>query len=463
MRSATMIALLLRAGRFKILASTAILVVLVSLADWLVGRNVSLAALYIVPMMLGAVVLGPLELTVLATVCTYLRSLFDTPGSAAELTLRFLFAGVAYLVSGLFVSGWVRNHELVRNHLVRVQIEQTLRREAEEQLKVMAESSPAAILTVDGDGTVLAANAAANSLFMIPAKETAQGKKIGHYLPVLADALRAQTTPAGLRTTAQCQGTRENGEVFLAHMWFSLYDTAEGHRLAAIVVDSSEEMRAREEEGLRQLLTGNRIMATALSHEVRNFCGVLERLCESLSRRHTLNDDQDLQAMVNLIEGLEAMASLKLQNRSQAVLEPVPLKEVLDNLRILIEPDWRDIGGTVQWNLPSEIPQVLAEPHGLLQAFLNVVQNSHRAVQPETLRLLRIAVAREPKKVIVRFEDSGPGIPSPEILFQPFQPGATGSGLGLYVSRSIVRSYGGDLKFEPQPQGCTFAVELEAI
>ena len=457
-----MIALLLRAGKVKILVSTAILVVLVSLADWLVGHNVSLAPLYIVPMMLGAVVLSSLEIAVLAAVCSYLRALFDTSGSNAELALRFVFAVAAYFVSGLFVSGWVRNHELVRNHLIRVQIEQNLRREAEEQLKVMAESSPAAILTVDGDGVVLAANAAANSLFMVPPGETVQGRKIRHYLPVLADALRAQTTPAGLRTAAQCQGTRDNGEVFLAHMWFSLYNTNEGHRLAAIVVDSSEEMRAREEEGLRQLLTGNRIMATALSHEVRNFCGVLERLCESLNRTHTLTHDKDFQTIVNMVEGLESMASLKLQTKSQAVLEAVSLKEVLDNLRIVIEADWREIGGKVQWCLPAEIPHVLAEPHGLLQAFLNVVQNSHRAVQEVTLRSLQVTVARDLKKVIVRFEDSGPGVTSPETLFQPFQAGASGSGLGLYVSRSIVRSYGGDLKFEPQPQGCAFAVELEA-
>ena len=458
-----MIALLLRAGKVKILLTTAILVALTSYLDWMVGRNVSLAPLYILPMMLGAVALSPLEIALLAVLCSYLRSRFDTYGSSAELTLRFVFADAAYFVSGLFVSGWVRNHELVRNHLVRMQIEQDLRNEAEEQLKVMAESSPAAILTVDGNGVILAANAAANSLFTIPAGETVQGRQIRHYLPVLADALRAQTTPAGLRTAAQCQGTRENGEVFLAHMWFSLYDTPEGHRLAAIVVDSSEEMRAREEQGLRQLLTGNRIMATALSHEVRNFCGVLERLCESLSSTHNLVQDKDYQAIVNLIEGLEAMASLKLQTRAQAVLEPVPLKEVLDNLRIVIEADWREIGGNIQWHLPAEIPQVLAEPHGLLQAFLNLVQNSHRAVQLEELKVLNVTVAHELKKVIVRFEDSGPGITAPDTLFQPFQTGASGSGLGLYVSRSIVRSYGGDLKFEPRAHGCTFAVELEAV
>ena len=35
--------------------------------------------------------------------------------------------------------------------------------------------------------------------------------------------------------------------------------------------------------------------------------------------------------------------------------------------------------------------------------------------------------------------------------------------MGLYVSRVIVRSYGGDLRYEPQAAGSCFAVELEAV
>jgi two-component system sensor kinase FixL len=136
---------------------------------------------------------------------------------------------------------------------------------------------------------------------------------------------------------------------------------------------------------------------------------------------------------------------------------------VLDNLRILIEPEWREIEGNVHWYLPKHLPAVVAEPHGLLQAFLNLAKNSHRAVQEVSLRELHITVLVEGRKVTAKFRDSGPGIRMPEKLFQPFQNGAAGSGLGLYISRFIVRSYGGELRFEPPPAGSCFAVELDAV
>jgi C4-dicarboxylate-specific signal transduction histidine kinase len=140
----------------------------------------------------------------------------------------------------------------------------------------------------------------------------------------------------------------------------------------------------------------------------------------------------------------------------------VPLRGVLDNLRIVIEPEWREIEGTVNWQLPDSMPSVCAEPHGLLQAFLNLTKNSHRAVQSGSLRELNIEVTPQGRKVFVRVHDSGPGIQTPEKLFQPFQDGASGSGLGLYISRFLVRSYGGELRFEPPSQGSCFVMELDA-
>jgi signal transduction histidine kinase len=414
-------------------------------------------------MMVAATVLVPLETVALAFLCSFLRSLFDIPSPPLEVLARFVFAVVAYTGSGLIVTALIRNRDLVVAHLSRIRREQELRRQVEEQLQVLVESSPAAILTTDDVGGVLACNKAANTLFMIPESETLQDRSIGGYIPLLADALKFNPGAAGLHTSAQCQGRRENGEIFLAHTWFSSYVTPLGRRLAAIIVDSSEEMRDREEEGLRQLMRGNRIAAAAVSHEVRNLCGAISLVCSNLGAKHHLAQDADFQGLTLLAGGLERIASSELHGRVNEALGAVKLREVLDDLRIVIESEWREIVGAVVWNLPSDMPAVLGERHGLMQAFLNLAQNSHRAVQECSTRELRITVSVEERMVNVRFQDSGPGISEPQRLFEPFQSGADGAGLGLYVSRALVRSYGGDLQFEPQANGACFRVEIPVL
>ena len=61
---------------------------------------------------------------------------------------------------------------------------------------------------------------------------------------------------------------------------------------------------------------------------------------------------------------------------------------------------------------------------------------------------------------MVRVRDTGHGISNPERLFQPFQEGAEATGLGLYLSRALVRTFNGDLRYEPGPPGCCFALDL---
>ncbi len=64
--------------------------------------------------------------------------------------------------------------------------------------------------------------------------------------------------------------------------------------------------------------------------------------------------------------------------------------------------------------------------------------------------------------VTLRFTDTAGGVQRPERLFQPFHPDSEGSGLGLYVSRAIVRSFDGELRYEPAPSGSCFSIELAA-
>jgi two-component system sensor kinase FixL len=453
----------LRGERSRILPTIAALIVLIAFVDWRIGNRVSLGILYIIPMMLGAVVLDAASTALLAAVCALLRSAFDTPATEAEVILRFAFSSVAYFACGRFVTALVRNRELVVEHLSSIQREQELRVEAEEQFRELVESSPAAVLTLNHQGVVIAANHAAEDIFSIPDGETLIGRVIASYLPLLSDALHLERIPETFRTAAQCQGRRANGDIFLAHTWFSSYQAGDGTRLAAIVVDSSEEMRDREEQNLRLLRRSNRIAAAAVSHEVRNLCQALSMLGSHLEDKLSLHGDEDFQGLLQLIKGLDQIAGLELQSRVNERLEEVALRTVLDHLRIVIESDWREIGGVIRWTLPVEIPIVVADSSGLLQAFLNLARNSHRAVEQCLIRELNITVSVDQRKACVSFQDTGPGVVSPECLFQPFQPGADGTGLGLYVSRAVVRSYGGELRYQPTEYGSCFSVELQVV
>ena len=432
----------LRWPRTKVLIAVAAIIACIAVADWAVGTRFSLGLLYMLPMMLAAIVLAPWQTAILALMCSLLRLLFDLPSPPIEVVLRFIFASLAYTGAGLFVTALIRNREL------------------EEQLKTLVESSPAAILTTDGFGTVLAANRAANALFVIPEGRTLKGRNMAEHVPLLYDALKLANRPEGFRTAAQCQGRRDNGEIFSAQVWFSSYLTPQGPRLAAIVVDCSEEMRDREEQGLRQLIRGNRIAAAAVAHEVQNFCSAISLLCSNIKAKYSIGHDDDFQGLTTLVEGLERMAACELRDHDHASVQQVALQEVMDDLRIVIEADWNEIGGVIRWNFPAAIPLVLAERHGLFQAFLNLSKNSYRAVQDCAVRELSITVKGENGTVAVTFQDTGPGVADPERLFAPFQPGADGIGLGLYISRALIRSYGGDLRLQPAQSGACFRVEI---
>jgi C4-dicarboxylate-specific signal transduction histidine kinase len=112
--------------------------------------------------------------------------------------------------------------------------------------------------------------------------------------------------------------------------------------------------------------------------------------------------------------------------------------------------------------IPESLPLVEADHHSLLQVFLNLARNSERAMKGRRVRVLRVEASIEDDMVRIRFRDSGPGVSNPDALFRPFQPGASSTGLGLYISRAVLKSHGGDLHLDPDAQGGCFVVQLWA-
>jgi signal transduction histidine kinase len=446
-------------SRTAALTWSAVLITVIALIDRYFDENISFGFLYLFPMLMIGAWLRPWQLALVAASCTALTEAFDpflwtVPVGVPRLVLTF----VAFFGAGFYRYAAARDKRAADRHLDDVEREAARRLKAEEQLEFLISSSPAPIFTLDAAGKVLLANGAAHRLLRVGDKAL-EGQDIIRYFPALGTIPSSQQAPF-FHTEMECRGRRHDGEAFMAHVWFSTYQTTSGPRLAAVVFDTSEELRDRAEFNLQQVMTGSRVLVGALCHEIRNICGAVGVVHATLSRNPQFADNHDFKALGSLVEGLKKIAGLELRQSAQFVAESTDLRSVLEELRIVIEPAFEESGFTIDWQVPPFLPRVWADRHALMQAFLNLAKNSQRAMEGRSGGRLAIQAAAHNGSVAIRFKDSGTGVANPERLFEPFQPGAQATGLGLYVSRAFVRAFEGDIEYEPQPTGSCFAVSL---
>lgn len=456
-------------NRRRLLLIAVVMIVVIAFADRVTTDYVALGFLYLFPIMLVGGVLSRWQIVTLGFVCGIIQELygylpgglFPTVPAWSEISVaapRFMFEAIGYSGTGLFVSELVRNRRVVLKSLVDVSRQESLRRDTENQLRALIESSPAAIVTIDSGGDVLVANEAAQRLFS-PSDGSLIGGSIASYLPALYTAVRADGSQL-FQTALQCNGRRGNGEVFLAGVWFSRYQTAGGQQLAGIVVDLSEEVRNREEMSFDHLLKSTRLLMSGMSHEIRNLCGAAMVIHRNLRRVSALEGNEDFQALGALISSLERISEMELHPVPESQGAATELPALLDEFRVLVEATCRESGIELRWEVESDLPLIWGDQYSLLQVLLNLFRNSERAMAEAEERVLRVVAAAEGDRVVVRFEDSGPGIRHPENLFRPFQQGAASSGLGLYLSRAILKSFGAEISCEPRARGCCFVIKL---
>jgi PAS domain S-box-containing protein len=443
-----------------VVVSAGFAIALIALLDWRVAAEIPLGFLYLVPMLMVGRVLKPWQILIAAALCTGLAEQFDTFRWNIRVGVpRDVLYFAAFATVGVFVAETSRSRKVILEQLTEIERQSEGRQEAEEQLKILIESSPAAILTTSSDGCILMANEAAHRLLGMP-PGTLRGCLLHRFFPALSKVSCRDASQRVLRAVMQSRGHREDGESFMADICFSTYGTRSGARLAAMILDTSEELRSHEETNLHQMLTGSRIAVSAVSHEIRNVCGAIGVVHQNLSRNKLLHGNKDFEALGTLILGLERIAAVDLKQYPESSTE-VDVHSVLDDLKIVISPSLQDEAIVCTWNVDPDLPMVWADPTSLMQMFLNLTTNSIRALaQAANPRCLCISAKPAGHGVAVEFLDNGGGVPHPEELFRPFQPAAQATGLGLYLSRAFARSFGGDLRYEPLAGKACFIVDL---
>lgn len=221
--------------RSRVVTVSAVMIAIIAFLDWKVAREMSFGFLYFFPIFLVASCFGQWQIAVTSAVCAILRELFG-PYNHVYFLPRLFLAWGSFTLAGWLVRGVLANFQKVRDQLAEIQARDRLLRDSEEQLRVLIETSSAAILTLDGSGKVVQANDAAGRLLGAE-KNALLGQSIAGYLPALAQVPSDHGAQV-FRTTMECTGKRQNGETFTANVCFSTYVFSGAPRLTAVVTEA---------------------------------------------------------------------------------------------------------------------------------------------------------------------------------------------------------------------------------
>ena len=252
-------------------------------------------------------------------------------------------------------------------------------------MRILIETSPLAILTLDESGAVALANESAGQLLGFEDECHLPGRQVEPFLPLLPRMLhshRSGQTHHNIRTSVECSGQRRNGEVFLAHVWLSTYRTSKGPGLAAVVWDASENLRDREGAGLDSMMATSRVLIGAVSHEIRNLASAAATAYAALAA-------EDGGGTIGTVSGARIADPGAGENFHVGLAHGFHPR---GGERPTWAPCWtkpaswwslrlRDAGISADWHAQEGLPLVQADHHSLLQVFVNLARNSLRALR----------------------------------------------------------------------------------
>jgi len=252
---------------------------------------------------------------------------------------------------------------------------------------------------------------------------------------------------------------------------------SEDHLALAIAIAHQAALAVEETRYHHALLQAERLAAigqtiAALSHHIKNILQGLRSGSEILRMGLKDKNDHLVQQGWRIAEKNQGkiydlvMDMLSYSKDRVPAVEDTNLNEIAQDIYELLTPRAKELNVKFDINLTANLPIVQADTDGIHRALLNIVANAIDAVEerPEPHVTLGTRLGEEGWVRMVVL-DNGPGI-APEHVNEMFQPfvsskGSRGTGLGLPVSRKIMREHGGDIVVQSQVGvGSKFTLKL---
>lgn len=308
------------------------------------------------------------------------------------------------------------------------------------------------VVVVDGESRVRLANPNARKLLSLPGEHDTHPMLKTHAPELcqrLADWRLGRTPPDPLLTLGQTP--QEVIPRFMA-VGKDRFD-------AALIFLEDATAAANQAQQLKLASLGR--LTASIAHEVRNPLGAISHAGELLAESNHLDPTE--QRMTEIIRDQTRRVNaiienvLRLGRRDSSTPETLPLAPWLEKFLELFSHSHRLDDGTIEVSVePAEL-KVWFDPGHLQQILANLCENGLRHSTAGTLPRLRLVAGTNPEgRAWLDIYDTGPGIEPEAIphIFEPFfTTEASGTGLGLYLSRELAQCNGAHLDYLPTAEG----------
>ena len=219
-------------------------------------------------------------------------------------------------------------------------------------------------------------------------------------------------------------------------------------------------VRSEKLAALGQLVAG---VAHELNNPLTGVIGYTELLTEEIENEKALKRVQKLgheaRRMKRIVDGL-----LRFARQNNPAARAADLEAALRDVVQLREYHLRKFAITVDIQVDPDLPRVSLGEDELKQVLLNILNNAIDAVEESAERRIRVHASQQEDRVVIQFEDSGPGFTELNRAFDPFyttKPVGKGTGLGLSICYGIAQECGGEITLaNNQPYGARVSVEI---
>lgn len=377
---------------------------------------------------------------------------------------------------------------LLLNITRRAQAEETLQK-SERIFRNFIEQSSDGIILADETGRIVSCNKGEEQITGIPASAvigellsewvekvfTGENKTLKWMEHIRSHKPRLLSQPGLDATFSERELLWPNGAKRTIQESFFPIQTGHGIMLGLIHRDISDVRQAQSEMLSAYKLKSIETLVAGLAHEVNSPLQVLATISESMMRKIRTGNlpasslQEDIEIMHRNIWRISEVINLLFTHTHSA-----PQKIECHNLNEIARQTVEWMGQQfllesaiqIETNFDNNLPDIYCDCAQITQALVNLLNNAHEAM-PEGGKIGIETQYDEPHHfVLLRVKDTGVGI-SQEILpriFDPFfttRPMGHGTGLGLSVTQSIIRSHGGEIDVDSAPgMGTTFNILL---